>query len=827
VTHPETVRNSEAVRRGVSAAQAWALAGCVLSGALRAASADAPPFPPTEPPARASGTQPDARVPADMVAEERPDGRWRVTFVLPAAQASAVRTVQVAGDFTGWQGQAVSMTRRADGAFAAAVEVPPGTRRYKFIVDGTRWIPDPTNPRGMDDGNGGSNSVLLLGAEASFDPSLARLGDGEVEGSAFRHDPRLPADRERISGTWRVRVRTLRGDVQSVELRWKSGQSTGGSPMTRTGVRGPFDVWEATLPVTGAAQIAYTFIAKDGQSAVSDPKTYSLDTASEKSFRTPDWAKDAVWYQVMVDRFRNGDPANDPEGTIGWKHDWYKRFGREGQDGQTFYKHYVFGRFGGGDLAGLRDRLPYLKQLGINALYLMPMFQASTPHKYNTTSFVHVDEHFGTRGDYAAAAAKEDILDLATWTFTPTDRAFLDFIRDAKSMGFRVVIDGVFNHVGTGHPAFQDVKQKGKESRFADWFDISSWDPFTYEAWWGFSELPVLRKDPGHGIASESARRHIMEVTRRWMDPDGDGDPRDGVDGWRLDVPNEVPLPFWHEWCRNVRAINPEALIIGEIWERADQWLDGRAFDGVMNYEFAKPAIHWVIDRNNKITPTALDQALAQLRLAYPAECTYAMMNLVDSHDTDRVASMAKNPDRVYNQGNREQEGAAYDATKPGPTEYAKQRLLALLQMTYVGAPMVYYGDETGMWGSNDPNNRKPMLWEDLLPYEDPQETIDPTMLAHYRAVIGLRRAHPALRTGSFRTVLTDDAQDTWVFVRSGGGEEVLVALCASERPATVDLSALGDGWEDAFGTPGFADDGLRKATVPAIGGRVWFRRTK
>ena len=719
------------------------------------------------------------------------------------------------------------MTRRADGAFAAAVDVPPGVRRYKFIVDGARWIPDPTNPRGMDDGNGGSNSVLLLGAEASLDPSSARLGDGQVEGSAFRHDPRLPADRERVAGAWRVRARTLRGDVQSVELRWKSGQSTGGSPMSRTGVRGPFDVWEATLPVTGPAQIAYTFIAKDGQSAVSDPKTYSLDPASEKPFRTPDWAKDAVWYQVMVDRFRNGDPANDPEGTIAWKHDWYKRFGREGQDGQTFYKHYVFSRFGGGDLAGLRDRLPYLKQLGVNALYLMPMFQASTPHKYNTTSYVHVDEHFGTKGDYAAAAAKEDILDLATWTFTPTDRAFLDFIREAKSMGFRVVIDGVFNHVGTGHPAFQDVKQKGKESRFADWFDISSWDPFTYEAWWGFSELPVLRKDPEHGIASESARRHIMEVTRRWMDPDGDGDPRDGVDGWRLDVPNEVPLPFWHEWCRNVRAINPDALIIGEIWERADQWLDGRAFDGVMNYEFAKPAIRWVIDRTNKITPTALDEALAQLRLAYPAECTYAMMNLVDSHDTDRVASMAKNPDRVYNQGNREQEGAPYDATKPGPADYAKQRLLALLQMTYVGAPMVYYGDETGMWGSNDPNNRKPMLWEDLLPYEDPQETIDPSTLAHYRAVIGLRRAHPALRTGSFRTVLTDDAQDTWVFVRSGGGEEVLVALCASERPATVDLTSLGDGWEDAFGTPGFADDGIRKATVPAIGGRVWFRRTK
>ena len=311
------------------------------------------------------------------------------------------------------------------------------------------------------------------------------------------------------------------------------------------------------------------------------------------------------------------------------------------------------------------------------------------------------------------------------------------------------------------------------------------------------------------------------------MDPDGDGDPRDGVDGWRLDVPNEVPIAFWNHWCAYVRSINPDAYIVGEIWERADQWLDGRTFDAVMNYEFAKPAIRWVIDRRNKIAASALDAALAQLRLAYPAECTYSMMNLLDSHDTDRVASMAKNPDRTYNQKNREQEGDPYDATKPGPADYARQRLLALLQMTYVGAPMVYNGDEVGMWGSNDPNNRKPMLWEDLMPYQDAQEAPDMEMFAHYRAVIALRHAHPALRTGSFRTLLVDDAQDVWSFVRAGGGEEVLVALNASDRPATVDLSAAGDGWQDAYGTAGFADDGVRKATVPAVGGRAWFRRTK
>ena len=336
----------------------------------------------------------------------------------------------------------------------------------------------------------------------------------------------------------------------------------------------------------------------------------------------------------------------------------------------------------------------------------------------------------------------------------------------------------------------------------------------------------MFRKDDVHGIASEAVRTHIDAVTRRWMDPDGDGDPRDGIDGWRLDVPNEVPIAFWRQWCAHVRSINPDAYIVGEIWERADQWLHDRTFDAVMNYEFAKAAVKWVIDRKNKISASACDAALAQLRLAYPAECTYVMMNLVDSHDTDRVASMAKNPDRGYNQKNREQEGDPYDATKPGPAEYARQRLLALLQMTYVGAPMIYYGDEVGMWGSNDPNNRRPMLWDDLLPYQDPQEVPDHDLRAHYRTVIALRNAHPALRSGSFRTVLTDDAQDVWAFVRSGGGEDVLVALNASANPATVDLSAQGDGWQDAYGTAGFADDGVRKATVPALGGRVWFRRT-
>lgn len=793
-------------------------AAAAFAGADAIPGADVPAF---EVPPRDRAVVPCASVEARPTAQ----GDWRVRFTLRADAAGGARSAQVAGSFTGWQGRPVAMAPAADGSFTAETTVPDGRHAYKFVLDGSRWIADPANPARADDQNGGFNSVLALGAGAGLDPSTARAGDGRIDGAAFSHRPDRAADRSRSAGGWLLRARTLAGDVQSVRLA-HAGPPGSPRPMARAGRDGPFEVWEVILPATAGAPIPYTFVLEDGPLTARDPQTYSLDPAAA-GFRTPDWAKDAVWYQVMVDRFRNGDPANDPAGTIPWKHDWYKPYGNEGKDGQTFYKHFVFSRFGGGDLQGLRERLPYLRELGVNALYLMPMFQASTPHKYNTMDYVHVDEHFGTKGDWAPAAAKEDLLDPRTWTFTPTDRRFLEFLREAKAMGFRVVIDGVFNHVGTGHPAFQDCKRNGQGSRFADWFDITSWDPFKYEAWWGFSELPVFRKDPERGIASATARQHIMDVTRRWMDPDGDGDPRDGVDGWRLDVPNEVPLPFWHEWCREVRRINPDAYVVGEIWERADQWLDGRAFDAVMNYEFAKPAVQWVIDRKLKIPASELDRRLAELRVAYPAECSYAMMNLLDSHDTDRVASMALNPDRPYNQQNREQEQAPYDARKPGAPERQRQRLLALLQMTYVGAPMVYYGDEVGMWGSNDPNNRRPMLWPDLGPWENPDESPDASMLAHYKEVIALRRRHAALRTGSFRTVRCDDAQDTWVFVREGGGEQVLVALNAGEKPATLDLSAMGDGWQDAFGTPGFADDGLRVATVPAIGGRVWTRRSR
>ena len=808
----------------------WRIA--IAASALAAASAHAqvpgapaPRWPPAQPAATSTVALDAATRPASVEVRARGDGAFDCTFAYQPP--SPVGRVSLAGDFNGWNTTATPMSRGDDGVWRATVRMTPGERLYKFVVEGNRWTPDPRNPDAADDGHGGSNSVLRLGPEANLRGVRARAGDGLVEGAGIRHDPaRAQSVQVLPDGRLLLRVRTLAGDVERVQL------AVRGAPllaMRPVGEEDGFMWWELELPMR-AAGTEYTFLFSDGANSVRDPRVYSLDPSERPSFRTPDWAKNAVWYQIMPDRFRNGSRENDPDPVRPWTSEWYAPSPWEGKDGQSFYRWFVFSRLYGGDLQGLRDRIGYLKELGVNAIYFNPVFQASTHHKYNATSFLHIDEHFGERGDYAKAEAAEDLRDPRTWTWTPTDRLFLQFLGECKAAGIRVIVDGVFNHVGTAHPAFRDVKARGKESPYADWFSVRSWEPFEYDGWAGFGELPVFRKND-RGFASDAVKAHIFEVTRRWMDPNGDGDPSDGIDGWRLDVPNEVPMPFWEEWRALVKSINPNAYIVGEIWRRADDWLDGRTFDAVMNYPFAEGMIRWVGDRERKITASELDRRLAELRRAYPSEATYVMQNLVDSHDTDRLVSKLRNPDREYDRGNREQdEGANYDASKPGPEEYRKARLIALAQMTYVGAPMIYYGDEAGMWGSDDPTNRKPMLWPDLEPYEKPEENrFMQEQFDHYRRAIALRNAHPALRTGSFETVLYDDAQDTWVFLRETPGERVLVALNASGREARIDLTPANDGrlggrWRSVWGSEGAAvgDAEFPRISVPAVGGRVW-----
>jgi cyclomaltodextrinase / maltogenic alpha-amylase / neopullulanase len=805
--------------------------------------------------------------PASIQAKTNAAGQWKLRFSLnpsdlPRPQfggraeidpAPDFDRVFLAGSFNGWDQQAQPLQQLKNGIWTTQISLADGKHLYKFVIDGEDWISDPRNDQIENDGHGGSNSVLRLGRRANLRTSQAAVGDSAIEVGALTHIQNDPYYLQTVGDQLLIRFQCLAHDVERVELKMRGRASVPMKHVRRDEVHDLFEV-QVAAP---SQKTPYAFLLHDGALSGRAPQIYSSNPGTMTGLKTPQWAKDAIWYQIMPDRFRNGDAANNPEFVRPWTSDWYASSDFEGRDGQTFWQWYVYQRLYGGDLRGLQQKLGYLKDLGVNALYLNPIFESPSHHKYNATDFRHVDSHLGVRSGQGVRGGKngkggqgvrngkngqggqptgEDLLRPSTWQWSDSDKVFLDFLRTAKSMGFKVILDGVFNHVGVAHPAFQDVMKNGPSSPYADWFDITSWEPFEYQGWAGFGELPVFKKS-ADGFASDAVKQHIFDVTRRWMDPNGDGDPSDGIDGWRLDVPNEVPMPFWVEWRELVKSINPDAYISGEIWQRAEQWLDGRHFDAVMNYPFAEAAVAWIGHQRDKISASEIDRRLAELRLAYPAEATYALMNLLDSHDTDRLVSMMLNPDRAYDQENREQDpGSRYNNAKPGEFEYRKARLAALLQMTYVGAPMIYYGDEVGMWGPDDPSNRKPMLWQDLMPYAQPEQNFVMTdQLEFYRQAIQLRREHSALRTGSFRTLLTDDDADLWVFERANATEIVRVALNASLVSIEFDLADLSK-WADPIDPS--EDSGPNDAEpwqqiwgegnrVGALDGAVWVKKLR
>jgi len=806
-----------------------AIAGLLaILAASVAFSEDWPPAPPLE-------VQPEldpGKLPASVTPESTSGpGAWVCEFRFRPGDGAM--SVNLAGTFNGWNRAATPMNGPdAGGYWTASVELGSGKHLYKFVINSEQWRPDPENPDSEDDGHSGQNSVLRLGRIAQLQVSEERAGDGQIAGLALFHRPDEPRFFQPLAVDQAlVRYRTLAHDVERVWVAPRSGallemHLIDEEPLTA--------LYEAVLPVLKqrgvdpvVATAEYAFVLQDGALRVSDPNTFARSFTESDVFQTPEWARHAIWYQIFPERFRDGDPRNNPQPTRPWTSEWFKPSPWEEQNGESFYKNFVFHRNYGGDLAGIQEKLGYLRELGVNALYLNPVFKSQGNHKYHTTSYIHIDDQFGRLGDYDEIAPHEDLLDPETWQWTDSDRIFLSFLKEAHRQGFRVIIDGVFNHTGTKHPAFEDVQKNGQNSRFADWYEVTSWEPFQYKGWAGLPDLPEFKKS-ATGFASDEVKQHLFHITRRWMDPDGDGDPSDGIDGWRLDVPNEVPAPFWVEWRQVVKSINPNAYITGEIWDRADLWLDGRHFDAVMNYEFARAVVAWIIDQKQKIKPSAFDRRLQDLRLAYPRPALYVMQNLLDSHDTDRIASMAQNPDRAYDHANRVQDDSPkYDNSKPTPTAYAKARLAALIQMTYVGAPMVYYGDEAGMWGADDPTNRKPMLWEDLQPYGNPRENFVMTAhLEHYKRIIGLRREHEALRTGEYQTLVADDEHDAWAFLRWTSAEQVIVAVNSSEK--TVDIAIqlppwASNEWGGIFNAEGRvrAADGKLQLRVDGLNGLV------
>jgi glycosidase len=734
-----------------------------------------------------------------------------------------VRQVAVAGTFNGWNKGAHPMTRGADGLWRATIRLDEGAHHYKIVVNDAVWLEDRRADPALrvDDGTGegGFNSGVEIREEGG-DHGVAT--SNHVNRSAMRHDP--VTDLEQLApGRVRLRVRTLAGDVERVTARWRVAANDRTAGLERTGSERGFDFFEAVIAVANdAAWFEYDFLLEDGSArqtlGAADGARFFGFTGVVRDI--PEWAGDAVWYQIFPERFRNGDPANDPrledldEGMIAgwrvkpWGSDWYAMDSWERDHFGSVFRS-IFTRRYGGDLAGIIAKLDYLKDLGITAIYLNPIFRSPSLHKYDGSSFHHVEETFGPdpEGDRRLIAAAQETEDPATWVWTAADRLFLTLLSEAHRREMRVIIDGVFNHSGRGFFAFQDLLARGPASRYAGWYEVTRWDTatadgFDYKGWYGHKSLPEFRRDEA-GL-DPAYKRYVFEITRRWMAPEGRIE--DGVDGWRLDVAFCLPHGFWKEWRRHVKAINAEAYITGEVVKIAPDFLRGDEFDGLMNYPFAYAAVEFFVDRRDRIPASEFDRRLAELRAAYPEEITAVMQNLYASHDVPRLRTLIVNPDMKYRdfgghfQRSKIEVNPSYRIDRGGAADLATHRLMAVFQMTYLGAPMIYYGDEIGMTGANDPDCRKPMLWEDIAcedeavhPVEGRKRPVernapDQDLRRHYRDLIRLRNSEPALRRGTYRTILVDDERRLFGFERGFGGETITVLFNAGETAAEASL---------------------------------------
>ncbi|MDC0935995.1 glycoside hydrolase family 13 protein, partial [Pirellulales bacterium] len=553
--------------------------------------------------------------------------------------------------------------------------------------------------------------------------------------------------------------------------------------------------------------------------------------AAEKADETGDhWAANAVFYQIFPERFANGDPNNDPTRESlefpdnvsnrwkpsSWTGDWYARSPWELSRGKSFFEDGVFDRRYGGDLQGVIDRLDHLERLGVNAVYFNPVFYGKSLHKYDGASMHHIDPYFGPDPAGDLAQIDRETSDPASWKWTAADRLFLQLVEALHARKIRVVIDGVFNHTGRDFFAFAHLREHQQESPYRDWYMVKSFDDpntekneFQYKGWWDVDTLPEFADNDYGNDLHPGPKEYVLNITRRWMDPNGDGDPSDGIDGWRLDVANEVPMRFWQDWNALVRELNPQAYTVAEIWDDAGKFLADGGFSATMNYHaFAYPVKGFLIDGRMPAADFVHD--LNQRREQFPAAMQRVLQNLIDSHDTPRLASMIVNrKHQPYVQAHRFDYDVGeratprwwdqFDVSAPGPEGRRILRIVALMQMTYVGAPMVYYGTEAGMWGGDDPCDRMPMVWPDLeydaqaadplgRPREADAVAFDRELFEFYASVIQLRRDHPALCGAEIEFLAADNDAKFVAYVRKSDREQIVVALNRGETEHVMEL---------------------------------------
>lgn len=569
---------------------------------------------------------------------------------------------------------------------------------------------------------------------------------------AIYHRPRLNWSYAYDEDTIHLRLRAKKGDLTEVyawagdKYAWDKTKEL--IPMKLFTSDSMFDYWECeSVPLY--RRLKYGFLLqKDHERVWMTESDFQAERPLNPDrlfefpyinradvFTPPAWVKEAVFYQIFPERFANGDPSLDPDNVLPWG-------GKPEPD-----------NFFGGDLQGVIDHLDHLLELGVNAIYFTPIFAATTNHKYDTEDYMLVDPQFGDK---------------------ETLKKLVDICHER---GIRVLLDAVFNHAGRTFAPFVDVMKNGEQSRYKDWFyvrrfplevvdGIPTYDTFAFEPL-----MPKLNTD------NPEVKKYLLDVAEYWIK-------EVGIDGWRLDVANEVDHQFWRDFRKVVKAANPDAYILGEIWHESAPWLEGDKFDAVMNYPFTNAVLDFFL--RETLDAEQFANAIGKQLSLYPLQASEVAFNLLDSHDTPRILTLA-------------------DGDK------GKMKLAALFQFTYMGTPCIYYGDEIGMDGAGDPDCRKCMEWDTAKQ--------DRELFAFYQTLIRLRKEHPALRTGSITFLDAAHAGTKLAYERRLGDDVLIVLINTADMTQTFRLDVDERRWENVItGDLLRAERGKLSVKLPTLG---------
>ncbi|MDX6449497.1 MAG: hypothetical protein QOD08_1960 [Gaiellaceae bacterium] len=693
-----------------------------------------------------------------------------------------------------------------------------------------------------------TRSIVVLAALAALlalpATAEAKRGDGKIGLAGLRFDSRDPAYRSPVgavpAGTpVRMRLRAYAKDITSVRLRVYDVDSAHESflPMRRLSAqvrcgKRKCELWQATLPNTRPANLWYRFVVRDGRrTAYYEDDTAALDgglgnsylassdlswalTVYEPGFTTPSWTKSAVVYQIFPDRFRNGDAANDPR-TGDPRYDDPVLAQPWNALPEGFCRGYSTGGctqqprgrdYQGGDLQGVTQKLDYLQSLGVTAIYLNPIFTARSNHRYDTADYRNVDPQLGGNA------------------------AFDALVSAARARGIHVILDGVFNHMSSDSPFFDRYGRypglggcESASSPYRSWFLFSGSGPCagnTYTGWANFDSIPVLAK------SNPAVQSYFVDsadsIARTWI--------QRGAAGWRLDVMGDPSFPsgWWPSFRRVVKEASPDAVIVGELWQKDTtllRQLRGDRADSTMNYRLRDAVLGLLAPGDfeakgfpasgSPIRPSQFASRVSSIYEDYPRPAWDALMNLIDSHDTARALwTLTPGADSPVA---KERNAANVAAGK------ARLRLAALIQFTLPGMPTVYYGDEAGVTGHEDPDDRR------TYPWTDTGGTPDDALIGTYRSLAALRSAVPALQSGDLRFLLTGDGAGTVAYVRQAEGRVALVILnrSAVERTVSVPVKGLvadGAQLESRYGGAGSVSpaSGVVHVTVGPLAGAVY-----